>query len=329
MSTPFSITWENWQTIDKIRELAVAYHERLVAIPEAFRSTVSDIEIPEIGDDIQAASFFADMQSGIDQMATLYINHTIDHDNKTAPYIVQFTLSTFRSEAGLHASGWRRSTNGFTFEYGVMQAGDIIGDWIFDDLRKALSTLKWTYDNCTSVSSWNGTRSHNGDSSTTNCAALYSNHVSGNVSPTTPLGSIAVAGVTGYFNSYVASGKTHWQFISTITETLLQSNHELTDELAAEVDVYCRAEPLSGQVFSPFVYAALNGPQFKHWNSGFAKDAATTRPQVFMLDGLSTSFNPVLEGGVTCSWPINTYTSMYIQPSTVFLFCKWDFTNTD
>jgi hypothetical protein len=68
-----------------------------------------------------------------------------------------FTLSTWRTLAGI-ASGFRRVPTGteypsdwtdyeddsFIDNYGKMEAGDIIGPWVYVDLQNAFKTLKWT-----------------------------------------------------------------------------------------------------------------------------------------------------------------------------------------
>lgn len=60
-----------------------------------------------------------------------------------------YTLERWREVAGLNASGYRRATvwdgiNEPTYEYGTMQRGDVIGPWIFEDLQKAYSALRWS-----------------------------------------------------------------------------------------------------------------------------------------------------------------------------------------
>jgi hypothetical protein len=63
-----------------------------------------------------------------------------------------YTLSTWRTEAGI-ADGFRRATTWPTdwtdyadaaYSYGPIQAGDIRGPWIFEDLQKAFDALRWT-----------------------------------------------------------------------------------------------------------------------------------------------------------------------------------------
>jgi hypothetical protein len=62
------------------------------------------------------------------------------------PADIAYTLTTFRTEAGLNASGFRRATAWpGSFSYGKIQAGDIIGPWIVEDLQKAFDALRWTY----------------------------------------------------------------------------------------------------------------------------------------------------------------------------------------
>jgi len=89
------------------------------------------------------ASYFASLQQELEILATQYIDHV------SGPLVVAetnfryFTLATWRAEAGLNASGFRRSTNGTTYVYGIAQAGDLMGEWIFEDLQKGGLALQW------------------------------------------------------------------------------------------------------------------------------------------------------------------------------------------
>jgi hypothetical protein len=72
--------------------------------------------------------------------------------NPAGDAFLYFTLATWRTAAGLNESGFRRVPEGVewngdddpVWSYGQMQAGDIIGPWIFEDLQKGFGALKWT-----------------------------------------------------------------------------------------------------------------------------------------------------------------------------------------
>lgn len=64
-----------------------------------------------------------------------------------------FTQATFYAAAGMDAGGFRRyngddwdGTTDPTFEYGYIEAGDIYGWWIWEDLQRAFSTMRMTAD---------------------------------------------------------------------------------------------------------------------------------------------------------------------------------------
>ena len=119
------------------------------------------------------------MQDGLETMCTEFVNDTLAIEGQTATDVPMWTLASWRTKAGLQVdSGFRRSTtSGAPFSYGLMEAGDVIGPWIFDDLQAAMTALKWTKDELPSavkanMDSW-GIRSASGQS--TVCATAFSN----------------------------------------------------------------------------------------------------------------------------------------------------------
>ena len=84
------------------------------------------------------------LQQELETLAPLYIDHENGQLTDTEDDILYFTLDNWRAAAGLNANGFRRSTDGISFSSGQVQTGDIIGPWIFEDLQKALSALRWT-----------------------------------------------------------------------------------------------------------------------------------------------------------------------------------------
>ena len=75
-----------------------------------------------------------------------YINGPLNGDQSN---FLHFDFDTFCSAAGLNPAGFRRvrewdGISAPTYEYGATQVGDIIGPWIFEDIQKGLSALRWT-----------------------------------------------------------------------------------------------------------------------------------------------------------------------------------------
>ena len=93
------------------------------------------------------SGYFRLVQNFTQTLPPSFVDHTQTIEGKTS--VPMFTLTTWRDAAGLNTNGFRRVTEwdgtGIpTFCYGIAQDGDIMGYWIFDDLQKGLSTLKWT-----------------------------------------------------------------------------------------------------------------------------------------------------------------------------------------
>jgi hypothetical protein len=127
--------------------------------------------IPEVGPywkkaapiDVQAVGYWSKIQAAVQGIAQTFVNHISGPLNPTGTEFFLFTLEAWRSVAGLHPFGFRRATEWnpsindwtdiltpdsmFTPEggggFGVMQAGDIIGPWIFEDLQKGLGAMRW------------------------------------------------------------------------------------------------------------------------------------------------------------------------------------------
>ena len=147
----------DWQAVSFVNEFITALNERAsVAGLSVFDTTKS------AGHDIQAASFWATMQQWCYDNCTSFVESkeisggvyvTADFDGDAT--IPDWTLTNFKNYiADVLASGY----NGFrrytthpddggtpvTGSSGIIQAGDIIGPWIFQDLQKAINALEWT-----------------------------------------------------------------------------------------------------------------------------------------------------------------------------------------
>lgn len=137
MSTAFTIDYTNWQELAKIQEIGLAQSERDCAVSDGTPSS----GINE-GDDIQTVHA---RQTWLEDNCVNFVDHTQAING--AASIPMFTLASWRSAAGLNASGFQRSTDGISFTYGLTTGGYIIGDWIWDELAKGYSALKWTVRN--------------------------------------------------------------------------------------------------------------------------------------------------------------------------------------
>jgi hypothetical protein len=147
MSIPFTNPYDipagqTWQTL--LDEITLAYSERINAY--GWHSYT-----PSDGKDVQAATYWAVFQNWVETNCVSFVDHVSGPLNPTGTEFLYFTLETFREEAGLNESGFRRVPEGVEWDgvndpvwsYGVMQEGDIIGPWIFEDLQKGFGALKW------------------------------------------------------------------------------------------------------------------------------------------------------------------------------------------
>lgn len=141
MSTAFTTPADaTWQTL--LDEITLAYSERRQAIGQS-------AYIPIDGKDVQSRTYWAIFQNELEINCSYFIDHSNGPINPTGDDFLSFTLATWRAAAGLNASGFRRATewdgvNDPAWSYGWMQAGDIIGPWIFEDIQNGLSALRWT-----------------------------------------------------------------------------------------------------------------------------------------------------------------------------------------
>lgn len=148
----------DWQNLAFLNELVTGYNERRRGA--IILSKIADVVA---GDDIQSYTFWKSIQTGIEgclnDLAPAYTGYGYLDDTVTvagSDALVALTKAQLFSRASMHASGWRRATswdpavNDWTdindpmFSYGKMQAGDIIGPWIFLEIQNTLSQLKWT-----------------------------------------------------------------------------------------------------------------------------------------------------------------------------------------
>jgi len=120
--------------------------------------------------DVQSVLYWRIFQNGLEGICTSFINHVSGPLNVGATAFLYFTLATWRTAAGLNAGGFRRAqvwdgiNNPVWLTEGVMQKGDIIGPWVFEDLQKGMSALRWSIR----TASWGGGSGYGGDSAPQN-----------------------------------------------------------------------------------------------------------------------------------------------------------------
>ena len=145
-------TWDDvdWSAAATLNEFVGAVNERKSALGQGspFATVVA-------GDDVQAASFFVAYQAWIEaNRGSFVVSHIVGdpwvggHYDGEAAIATYANLAAVFSGAGLAHSNWRRYTThpdeAGVVAYGQMQAGDIIGPWIFEDIQKCLNVLVWT-----------------------------------------------------------------------------------------------------------------------------------------------------------------------------------------
>jgi len=132
-----------WQAL--LDELTIAWSERRRALGQSAYT-------PEAGRDVQDAAYWTAMQTWLETYCTAFVDHLQGPLNEAQTGFRMFTQATWRAAAGLPADGFRRATEWDgqadpDWAYGRMAAGvpaDIIGPWIFEDLQRGLSALRWT-----------------------------------------------------------------------------------------------------------------------------------------------------------------------------------------
>jgi len=88
--------------------------------------------------------YFASIQTELEYLPPLYVDHATGPLNAGKTSFLYFTLATWRSAAGLNPNGFRRTGQDGVLSYGHAQAGDLLGDWIYEDIQHGYSALKWT-----------------------------------------------------------------------------------------------------------------------------------------------------------------------------------------
>ena len=150
MSTAFTPPANaTWQTL--LSELTLAWSERSQALYHEHAGPGNPYTA--IDDrDVQAATYWRAIQYWVEWNCLYFIDLVDGPLSADRTAFLYWTLASFRTAAGLNAAGFRRVPEGVEWDgetdpvwsYGHMEAGDIIGPWIFEDLQKAFAMLQHT-----------------------------------------------------------------------------------------------------------------------------------------------------------------------------------------
>ena len=119
---PQDKTWAN--------EIILSYSEHRQVLGQSAVSAVST------GDDAQDKTLWLAMQTWLETYCTSFVNHN--------DALNVFTLATWRSVAGLNASGFSRYIDEALVGYGNIQHGDDRSVVNFQELQKGFDALWWT-----------------------------------------------------------------------------------------------------------------------------------------------------------------------------------------
>lgn len=142
----------DWQAASFVNEYIAALNERKTVIGQS-ENLVAEVAA---GDDISAATFWGEpylgfgigLQSQILAIAPFnFVDPSTASDLTGLTTAAFWTASTFKQAIAGNIGGFRRYTthpdDGGSVGYGIMQQGDIIGPWIFEDLQSALNKMVW------------------------------------------------------------------------------------------------------------------------------------------------------------------------------------------
>lgn len=163
MTAPFS-TLDNLQSAAMHNEIINGINERWAAA----QPTVAHLRLHSLcytDDNIQTAEYYSALQKSFSAFYGLFVDRDDPFSRVYIPYPRYFTPDMLIKKLNLESypsttetlMPFRRTTNGHDFFLGLMQPGDIIGPWIFEDMQNALSVLSVTAPALTHEQSWAST----------------------------------------------------------------------------------------------------------------------------------------------------------------------------
>ena len=139
------VQWHAFQIVSAMRERQTVTRRWLTALPV---DKVTNIQDPQ---------YWAGLQTEVDILALEFLDSAgnpagFDNRDRGAGSLPNYTEATFWAGAGFNVAGWLRrydDSGTITTDYGTMEAGDIIGTHIFNELYQGLQILIWTYAGAT------------------------------------------------------------------------------------------------------------------------------------------------------------------------------------
>ena len=277
------------------------------------------------GDDIQAKAYWLDYQNNLKSLVSQFIDPTFVIDQSAGPSV--YDLNDWYAAAGL-TSGFRRvpgaswpadwtDYNDPAYSYGKIEAGDIIGPWLFVDLQKGLNALTRTYQQ---MQGWpdhtwtSATREGTGSDVDCQTALDAANTAWTNNSWN---GSSIEAGVA-------ISGDTDHDFIAYREKVKPKSKIYVLFAGNLLYDVVLYAAPIGTSGYNPDLKSTY-GFTYDVWNDTGEGDtgqsAETWESTVYFGDGAGFDDSPLVDASVSC--PITDFDKGY-QISFFFVF-DWTF----
>ena len=227
-----------------------------------------------------------------------------------------FDLASWRDAAGLNVDGFRRSTDGIIFSYGLMQKGDWPGWWVYEDIQKGLSALRWTIQQ-----GW-----FSADASTD-----YHFYGEANVSSPPATGwSDAEA------QAIAAATTNHWYLGVTFTSYSYLNHYTPSTEYAG---LDAKLERQNGVMVSPVGQNARSADLYFLTTAPYTEfdsfeDTVGTQDQLSLIssfgESLSDNFAFNCGGSSIPAWPtepVGDTTTTRGYSAIGYYLCKWNFSN--
>ena len=162
-------------------ELMLAWEERCDAAGLSFTASggADGDPLNDVSDSASWGHLIKDMQTWIETFCDRFVDHTqaVSGNFDGQATIPAFTWSTFKTAAGLNASGWSRLTSASAGPapnaYGGLANGDALMAFLITELQAAFSTLLWTRVRSSSTTrGWLYKTSYNADCATARAAII-------------------------------------------------------------------------------------------------------------------------------------------------------------
>jgi hypothetical protein len=314
--------WTSAQDTAAANEIVLAYSERRQCVGDAA------VDPLDAGDNAQDTAFWKGMQDWITSKCVNWVN---DYDFSTSteydsPGEIAYTIATFKTQSELTGGlsgviGFRRATTWPTdwtdyedaaYSYGPIQAGDIRGPWIFEDLQKAFDALRWTFE-----------------LSVDNPGIADVSFENSQTKSSTGTGTTAVEAyndaVSNWPATWTANSGAYAYTALTISEELGTDSfsHSLSRD---ESDVTWESLPTHLPHSADAYYWMVTPRTFDDIDSLSMEDKKFNARQTYESD--TTATRTLLNAGIDDAPGSSGYGDFWIDSGNELLLLKWEFTNT-